>query len=234
MNPKVLIGVVTYVGKDYIFDEFWKNIQNLDYDNYDVVVVDNTKGKKYYSKLKRRGIPVHHVNRGANSRMAQDRSLNKITSIMLKGDYEYFLSIESDLLPPSDIIQRLMAHDKDVVGCMYNIGYVDSASQPPRPCLFTMNKEEINGKATRNLTADEGFSLFGRGVIRIHGCGLGTTLIRRSIVEEVPFRYTTENDRVHSDAVFYGDLHNKKIQAFVDTDIIIPHFNSDWNLVKDY
>jgi len=235
-SPKVLLGIVTYEGKDYVFDKFWKNIQSLTYDNFDVVVIDNTRTKKYYSKLKRRGVPVIHINRGANSRIAQAKSLNKIRDIMLKGDYEYFMSIESDLIPPIDIIQRLMTHNVDVVGCMYIIGMMSMKNQPPRPCLFVTEpkKDKPNSFRTANLDADVGFGLFGHGVIPIHGCGLGTTLIKRNIMEDIPFKYDLNKGKViHSDVLFYMDMNNLKKTVYVDTDIIIPHFNSDWNLVKD-
>lgn len=240
-NPKVLVATTIYEGKDYVFDLFYNNLKKLDYDNYDILIVDNSRTKKYYSKLKRKGVPVVHVNRGLNSRVAHAKSLNKIREVFLKGDYDYWLSVESDLIPPVDIIQRLMGHDKPAVGCMYTIGYADSKSEPPRPCLFVT--EQIPGEKdsfgrqqlrTRNLNPEEAYPLFGSGVMPIHGCGIGTCLIKREILEKFPFKYELNTPKVmHSDVLFYMDLHNAGIQNYVDTDVIVPHHNSNWNLVKD-
>lgn len=234
-SPKVLIGVTIYEDKDYIFKEFYENIKNLTYDNYELLIVDNSATKKYYSKLKRMGVPVIHVNRGANSRVAHAKSLNKIRDYLLKNDFDYWMSIESDLIPPVDIIERLMAHDKDSVGCMYNIGYPDSVAEPPRPCLFvTKVDENTKTLSTRNLSPEEGFSLFGKGVIPIHGCGIGTTLVKRHVLEKISFKYELNIDKVvHSDVLFYMDMHNLGMKAHVDTNIIVPHFNSKWSEVKD-
>lgn len=242
MNPKVLVATVTYDGKDYIWDKYYSNIKNLEYDNYDFLVVDNTRRTGYYKKLLKQKVNALHAPRGKNSRTALVNSYNMIRDYFLKGGYEYLLVIESDLIPPVDIITRLLRHNKEVIGCMYNIGYDYSESQPPRPCLFGVKKlkeQDGAGKITLetfNYTAEEGFGFYGNGVIKIHGCGLGTTMIHRSIMEQFNFwYYEDENDKIikHCDVIFYMDLHNANRVVYVDTDIIIPHFNSDWKNVKD-
>ena len=232
--PRVLVGTVTYEGKDYVWDKFYSNIKTLEYPNYDFVIVDNTESKSYYSKLKRRGVNAFHVKRGANSRIAFAKSMNKLRELFLQGDYDYLMIIESDLIPPKDIIQRLLSHQKDVVGCMYNIGLMNSKTVPPRPCLFTLNKETMR---TENIPPEEGFFFFGNGLVKVHGCGLGTTLVRKNILEQFKFWYYLgdEDDKTpkHSDVLFYMDLYNNRRDVFVDTDIFIPHYNQDWRTVKD-
>jgi len=232
--PKVLLGIVTYDGKAYIDKEFFNNLKNLSYPNVDVFVVDNSVNKKYYNNLKRRGLDVKHINRGQNSREAQAKSLEVIRKKALKENYDYFMSIESDLLPPVDIIERLMSYNKQVVGSMYLIGYANSKTQIPRPCLFAVrNKKGGKGVETYNIPADDGWNFFGHGVVKVHGCGLGATLIHRSVLEKVRFWYYMSTVVKHSDVLFYADLANLGIDIFVDTDILLPHFNSDWNKVAD-
>lgn len=240
--PKVLVGVVTYEGKDYIFNQFIENILNFSYPNFDVVIVDNSRGKKYYrhltKKLKRTNVQVHHVKRGLTSREAQANSLNLIRDLLLEGEYDYFMSIESDLIPPRDIIERLLTHKTPSVGCLYNIGFSNSESEPPRYCVFSV-QEKSNGKGLATINVPDHISKdwFGMGVIKVHGCGLGCTLIKTDLIEDTPFRfYISDNPdepAKHADVLWYADVHAKGIDVFVDTDIVIPHFNSDWNLVKD-
>jgi len=238
--PKVLIGIVTYEGKDYVWDKFWSNIKNLSYDNYDIMITDNSPTKKYYSKLKKRlkhekNVTIKHVNRGDTSREAQAKCLNLIRDKVLKEDYDYFMCIESDLIPPRDIIERLMSHNLPSVGCIYLIGYADSDSQPPRPCLFGLRpgKDGNDGIGTYNLPPAEGFGMFGTGVKQIHGCGLGATLIKRNILERIRFWYDLREPVKHSDVLYYMDIHNEGIPNYVDTDLIIPHYNSKWDDVTD-
>lgn len=236
--PKVLLGIVVYDGKDYIWDKFWENIKNLSYPNLDIVIVDNSKTKKFYSKIKRKNkrmknIQIIHVGRGQTSREAQAKSLNRIRDIMLNGDYEYFMSIESDLIPPRDIIERLMSYNVGVVGSMYLIGYADSKTQRPRPCLFGIDKKPDGSVGTINYPPEKGFAFFGNGLMQIHGCGIGAALFKRNIMERFRWWYDLNPPIKHSDVLFYMDLHNQGVPVYVDTNMIIPHYNSKWDDVQD-
>jgi len=233
---KVLVGIVTYAGKDYVWDKFWNNIKGLSYPDYDVVIVDNSPTKKYYSKLKKRtkhdkNVKVYHVNRGSTSREGMSKSLNRLREHFIKGDYSHLMMIESDLIPPKDITERLMSHNVGVVGSLYLIGHAGSETEPPRPCLFSLDKE--NKGCTKNLMPDVGFKFFGKGLIKIHGCGFGSTLFQREVVEQFKFWYSLDEPIKHSDVLFYMDYHNAGYRAYVDTDLIVPHYASDWNSVTD-
>jgi len=230
--PKVLVGVVTYEGKDYVWDKVYKNLQNLSYPNYDILVVDNTKDMKYYEKLKKQGVNVVHTKRGKTSREALTVSQNYIRDVVLNEGYDYLMFIESDLVPPRDIIERLMSHNRLVVGSMYYIGHHWSKKEPPRPCLFETVKRGDTTR-TENINPVRGWDYFGNGLQLIHGCGFGSTLIKREILEKFKFWYTLEPPIKHSDVLFYMDLHNAGYRAYVDTDIIVPHYNSNWGDVKD-
>jgi hypothetical protein len=233
---KVLLGIVTYEGKDYIWDKFWNNILRLTYPNLEIVIIDNSENKKYYSELKRRTkhdkhVKVMYVNRRETTRETQAVCLNRLREYFLKGDYSHLMLIESDLIPPVDIIERLMSHGVGVVGSIYLIGHADSATQPPRPCLFGIDFE--NEGATKNFPPEVGFGFFGKGLIRIHGCGFGSTLFQRWVINRFIFTYDLGKPIKHSDVMFYKDYHNSGFRAFCDTDIIIPHYPSRWEKVKD-
>lgn len=239
MTPKVLVGITIYEGKDYVWDKFYENLRKFTYPNFEVLIVDNSSNKAYYKKLlkktkKHPNTKVVHVDRGGTSREAQARSLNYIRDYFLDNNFDYFLSLESDLLPPTDIIERLISHNKLVVGCIYLIGYAHSESQPPRPCLFGVKPNPNGGfTGTFNYPPEEGFGFFGNGVVPIHGCGIGVTLIARKILERFRFWYDLNPPIKHSDVLFYMDLHNNGYVVYVDTDMIIPHYNSEWDLVTD-
>jgi hypothetical protein len=68
--PKVLIGTPTYSGKEYVRKEFVARVRELTYPHFDFLIVDNSKGTSYASKLRRDGLRVATVPRGNNSRDA--------------------------------------------------------------------------------------------------------------------------------------------------------------------
>lgn len=230
--PKVLVGVATYEGKDYVWEPFKENIEKFTYPNYDVMVVDNSKGNKYARKLKKscgnNGFMVEHIARASNSRIAHADSLNHIRQYFLENDYDYLLLLESDTLPPVDIIQRQLVTGKDVIGCMYFIGHAWDPKRPPTACLFV-----TEGKKTRRVEREEGWQLYGTGVQLIHGCGIGCTLVSRKILEQFKFWWHLSNPPKHADVLFFLDLQNAGIPVYVNTDVVVAHHPSDWDKVED-
>ena len=245
--PRVLVGVTTYYRKEYIFDRFIRNLQQLDYPAHllDVLIVDNSPGLNYTNKVRRRvpkGYKVVHIERGANSRVALTRSQNYIRKYMLERSYDYLLLVESDLLPDPQALKRLLAHDKPVVGSTYIIGTGDIQL----PCIFMGNAVVKGLGATRQLgttldpeTGKKGLDLqevseyLHTGLRQCHGCGFGCTLVQRDIVERFPFWVDKRLDNKHSDVYWYMDLEAAGVPVFVDTDHIIFHQPIPWESVSD-
>jgi glycosyltransferase involved in cell wall biosynthesis len=244
--PRVLVGVTTYAGKDYILDKCMKHINELQYpkSKIDVVIVDNSPTTAYYLKLIRRGYKrVYHVERGANTREAITKAQNKIRKILLEGDYEYLFFVESDLLIPPDSLIRLMNHSVPVVGSIYNI----ARDEKFIPCVFVddVMKGAFRGTRPLGVRPDENgikrydfqevkdFMEQKDNIIRVHGVGFGCTLLRREVIERQPFWCDERFTDKHSDVYFYLDMARAGIPVFVDITANIPHYPSNWDLVKD-
>lgn len=251
--PRILIGITTYDKKDYIFEECYNNARKLDYpsDKYDILVVDNTRDKgRYASKMKRQyGVTwCERVERGANSREGLTKSQNLIRKRFLEGDYEFLLMLESDLIPRPEQLKKLLlflkGNNLPVVGSTYYIG----TGETKVPCIF-LNDFRMGGMAgTRplgvqrdpvtgqNIAADMDEVhkfLANGGFQKVHGCGLGCTLIRRDLMERFPFWCDERFDNKHSDVYFYLDLERNQIPVYVDTGVVVPHYPIPWDTVED-
>lgn len=239
--PRVLVGIVTYSGKDYIFDRCLAAVKRFDYPKhlYDVLVVDNSEGNNYARKLRRRhpGLKVVTVGRHEDYKVSITRAQNYCRKNLLEGDYSHLLFVESDLLPDSQALKRLLAHDKPVVGSTYFLGTQDLKL----PCIFIEeenDKFQTMAKLLGKKPSPENPGKFiadfkevqewmGTGLRKCHGCGFGVTLIRKDIVERFPFWFDKEFPRKFSDSYFFLDLSRNKVPVFVDTDYIIPHYPSE-------
>ena len=238
---KVLVVTPTYEGKHYIFDKFYKRLRELTYPNYDFIIIDNSTGSNYVTKLRRMGVRnVHHCNRGRNSRDTLAISQNYAREYFLKGNYDYVFSLESDVIPPVDIIQRLMRHQKMLVGAVYLIG----TGTTKLPCLFVTDKMESGENGTRLIgtkrlggklvsVKGEVEKYLNKGLLRFHGMGLGCTLIRRDLLSSFGFWTDERYDDKHSDVYFYLALHNKGYDVWADTDLMVDHWPSKWDEVSD-
>ena len=236
--PRVLVGCPTSKHKEYFLDRYVEALKKLDFPGLDFLIVDNSGDDGVYAKkIIDAGLPAVTVERGANSREAVANSMNYLRRKVLDEGYDYLMVIEQDLIPPIDIVQRLMKHGKEVCGAIYNIGFVNSKAQPPRPCLFEKyHDNEENAWKTRNLDPKKGFSYLGTGLREIHGMGNGCILIHRSILDKYGFWYMPQDTdkKRHPDVFFFLRLDNDGIKVFVDTTEMIPHFPKPWEDVIDW
>lgn len=258
-EPRVLIGSPIYDGKDYCIKEHLKCVKGLDYNNYEHIIVDNSKTDKFYKELISMGVNAYRVDRGKNSREAINNSMNFVREYFLNGSYDYLFIIETDLFPDKNIIKRLLSHEKRVVGSYYVLGFKKdnieyekykrlystgiisqdvykeciTDLQFQRACIFELDRKKHGSLGTRNISNEESYEYFGTGLRQVHGCGLGATLIRRDIIERFPFWTDSRFDGKHHDVYFYMDLHNEGIEVYIDTDVLIKHKPSRWLEVED-
>lgn len=229
MIPKVLIFTVIYDQKDYCLQEFLRHSKKISYPNKRHIFIDNSTGQDYYIKLKRLGLDAFHIERGNNSREALARSQNLARQMAEKQRYDYLFSLESDIMVPENIIQRLMMHCKPVVTALYTIG----TPEIPIPCItMPYFDEKISAFGTKLLPREEWENYRNNGLKQVQAGGFGTCLIYKSVFTRFKFTYDVRFTG-HSDVYFFNDCFNERIPVYVDTDIICEHKNSDWNNVKD-
>lgn len=228
---KVLVFTTTYEGKDYVFEEFLEHVKKINYPNFRHIWLDNSVGDDYYNKLKSKGLEVYKIKRGGSSREAITRGQLFARKIAIDEGYDFLMSIESDLLVPPTIIQDLMKHWQPVVTALYHIGSPDGSIRVPCISLPEYSKEH-HGWGSRLLNVNEFNDYHMKGLKQVHTGGMGVCLMQRHIFTEVPF-YFDVRFAGHSDIYFFAKCFEKKIPVFVDTDVIVPHKNSNWLDVKD-
>jgi hypothetical protein len=233
MEPKILLASPINIIKKYCLFDWLEHIKKLTYPNVDIFLVDNSLLPTFSEKIRSMGFDCAYENpAGREARYFMATSLERCRVKFLSGQYTHLFSLECDIFPPLDIIEKLLAHDLDVVGTTYwyYSGY-DSMLQ-----LFEMNnfhtdfenhKKEFR---SRRLTFEEA-QLFMNGQVKpIYANGIGCTLIKRWILEQFKF-HIDPTDAGFADSVFHTDLWLSGIPNFVDTSIIPVHRNSNWNTI---
>ncbi len=229
--PRVLIFTLIYEAKDYCLGEFLKHSKAITYPNTRHIFIDNSKTTNYYEKLKGMGLEAYHVNRGANSREALARCQNFARKMAIEEDYPYLFSLESDIMCPPDIIQRLMVHGKDVISGLYYIGNKKTGVIIPCATLPKWN-ENIGAWGTRLLYKEEIDDFVKAGLVKVQAAGMGCCLIHRNAYIRTSFTYDPRFNG-HSDIYFFNEMFQQKVPVFIDTDIKCEHDNSAWSEVKD-
>jgi len=228
MIPKVLIFTAIYDKKDYSLKKFLECTSKLTYPNFRHIFIDNSETLDYYEKLKGMNLDVYHVERGNNTRESLARAQEFARMLAEKEDYDYILSIESDIYVTPDTVQTLMFHAKDVVTAWYEIG----TKEIRVPCItLEYFDEKIGAYGTRLLKPDEFDAFTNKGLRKVQAGGMGCCLIYKSVFLRFKFTYD-ERFTGHSDIYFFNDCFNNKIPVFVDTDLRFEHENSDWSKVE--
>lgn len=220
---KVLIGCPVAEVKDYCFDEWVNKVNNLTYENKDVLIVDNTDHRKYYESLKKKytNFDFARVNPNMFSEFkhALAKSHDTIRKKALSGNYDYLLHLESDVFPPIDVIERLIECNRRIVGGLYHIELGEQSK------LMVQEIEDFGFAHRETTNLDETDLSFVDGKIKkVFSCGLGCVLIHKSVLKEIEFRYETGSP-VHPDSFYYADLNQKGYSVYVDTSIFCEHLN---------
>jgi len=245
--PRVLVATTTYQGKDYAFEKYIDSIRSIKYPNYKHLMVDTSQGTSYLSTLRRRGVRTLQADAGDDAYEAVTNGYQKIWDYALDNNFDYVLTVESDLYPEPDVIDRLLLHDKEIVGSWYFLG-LPHQDEYFQPCIMVDRETEQGMIGSRMLGTKyklDGGKVISRqeigrwwksGLQPCHGCGFGCTLIDTDLMAEIPEldHIDRGGDKQHTDTWFYFQLRNNGIQPFVDTDREVDHDPSPWTDKKTW
>ena len=221
LQMKVLVGCPTCDIYEYCLDEYIDAAKNLSYPNYDILIVDNSKTDEYKKKIQSKGIKCIKdkyiepaVKRIVNSRnILREKALN----------YDYFLSLEQDVIPPKDIIEQLLKTNKKVIS-----GITFSKLQGRiLPLIWKENGEKIRFYKPEELEP--------RRIEKIRTAALGCILIHKEVLEKIEFRYE-KNKECFDDMFFCNDLNQKNIPLYADTGLKCKHLikNKTWKNIQKF
>jgi len=223
--PKVLIVSPTNSRKDYCTIDFVNNLRSLTYPEKDFCFCDNSYDPIFHvQEFILRGIDCLYVHpQGKSNTQYICQSFNALRDYFLKGDWEWFLSVECDLFPPADIIETLLAYHKPVVSCRYFLAHGAHSH-----LLATEFDDSFSLNFNRNIFCLEGFHEYGTRKTKSGNSGLGCILIHRSVIAAIPFRLIDES--THNDTVASLDRDYFGIETTY-CDEIITHKNSSWEYI---
>lgn len=211
-QPKVMVGIATYSGEEYCLEEFINSLKLLTYDNIEIVFVDNSEDDFYADKIRGHDFKVVRDPPGNKNRIERIISArNKIKDIFLDSNNDYLLFLDSDVIAPNDIIQRLLDHDKDICAGIYLGGTTIQGKVRIMPVVFLFHDKEKNlvRIPSRNEVAGNDF-------VEAAAAGLGCTLISRGVLENITFRNIGRSTTGGEDAAFYKDARENSHDCFVD------------------
>lgn len=235
---KVLLACPTSDVKLYCQDKWIKHINKLTYQNLDILIIDNSKTKDNSEILKSYNIPnlkVMWVGKEFDFEKINIREImtfctNIILQYSLNKGYDYWFSLESDVFPPLNIIEHLIASNFHVCGLPY---FHAGGEEPPRLINHTLNKCNI----AMPKTSSETFHEVTGDYIRVYQSGIGCMLFDRiSLIKIGKLKYRDTLGGEFPDAFMLDKLFiDNKYLPYIDTRFYAYHFNSDikWNELRN-
>lgn len=234
MFPKVLISSPTASAKNYCFDKFILNISKFTYPNFKVVLFDNTLDKgenvKYlnnrFYELFGHNNWFQAIKTNCDSSSVIERmsnSHNDLVDYAKENNYPLILHLETDVMPPYDVIERLFVQRKQVIGSVY---YRDEGLWR-KPMIQQRLEIAPRNIKTYNLEPNEDATFLDGTTKLVAHVGLGCVLMQTRIFINLKFRFI-ENIDMHPDSYFAEDCFRNNIPIYCDTSIICEHDNKNW------
>ncbi|MEM4244785.1 MAG: glycosyltransferase family A protein [Candidatus Nanoarchaeia archaeon] len=228
-KAKVLVGCPTSMHKAYCLKQYAEAVKKLTYKKYDILLVDNSENDEYLEKIKDEGIkaikgPYHEL---ARERIIKSRNILRQKTIE---NYDYLLSLEQDVIPPPNIIEKLLSHEKEITtGIYFANNIMPDGSIALIPLAYKLTDEK-----TLSMTPLSEGEVFKDQLIKIVSCGLGCVLISKNVLKKIKFRYEKDSP-AFDDRWFCIDAYNLKIPIYADTSVRCKHLikgHQPWKNIK--
>ena len=157
------------------------------------------------------------------SRMAM--SHNDCREYAIKYGYDYILHLETDVFPPSNVIEQLMVHGKKVIGGIYDRDEGKWRKLMVQKHIYS-SPQNINSV---NFEAGDDVYFIDGSVKSVSSVGLGCVLIHSSVFKNIPFRFV-KGENNHPDSYFSEDCFRKGIKIYADTSVYCRHENKAWGV----
>jgi GT2 family glycosyltransferase len=126
---------------------------------------------------------------------------------LLTTDADYILFLDSDMMPPADMLVKLIEHDKPIVSAL-------AFRRVPEyePCIY---------KAINDTEATV-YTDYPKGLIEVAGVGMACCLIKREVFEQVPGPWYMPG-KLGEDLSFCKRVRDAGIPIHVDTNLVCGH-----------
>lgn len=218
----MLVGTPLSSLKEYSIPDYIKALKSLSYKNLETLVLDNSpEGKDLSEQFKTTGINYIKTKHTNSVREMLSRDRNFFRKKVLEEGFDYWLSLEQDIVPPPNVVEALLANNKkEIVSATYFNFSHEKEDNIPKPDMFCLiNPEDTEFEVTRRLLFDD---LWPSRLIKVFVTGIGCMLIHKSVLEKLEFHFDPKVS-VYDDVWFCKDAHKHGIGVYLDSKVLCVH-----------
>lgn len=246
-QPKIIVGCPVSDYHQYCTLIYLARLHDLT-SKPDIFLVDNSKTPAFFQFLQKEQIPsIRACFDIANVKEKIAASRNILRKKVLDEGYDYFLSLEQDVIPPANVIETLLAHKKPIVSAVYYSYFPVLGKQELFPVAYRWlsTEEQEDMQKHKNILQKFNPALYQElqknnfdfskvrmkltpkdveqpQLLKVKQCGLGCVLIAREVLEKISFRIDQKTDGF-DDATFCDDALAQRYELFLDTSVKCKH-----------
>jgi len=136
-------------------------------------------------------------------------------------NFDYLLSVDSDIVMPPDTLVKMFNHDVDIVSGVY------IQRKPETDIIEIYRKNSYGGVSNVSME-----NISPNGLHEIDACGFGCVLIKSDVIKKIQypqFLYTSavdHKDTISEDIYFCKKAKEHGVKIYVDSSIICNHIGS--------
>lgn len=142
----------------------------------------------------------------------------QLADIAVKDNFDYIMFIDSDMVFEPDIIDRLMAHDKDIVSAM-----AFKRKAPFQPCFYSKCRYDIEN---HDFEIQSPVEWTENELLEIEGVGMACCLIKTKVLKETPKPWFFPFEEFGEDLSFCIRARSQGFKIFLDTSIQVGHLGT--------
>lgn len=233
-KPKILVGAPTSKMHDYIIDRYIENLNKFTYPNFDVLLVDTSEEEDWlrtriFNNLNGKlGITREKPTKNIFETLTNAR--NGIIKYFLSNGYDYLLMIDTDTLPPSNTIEKLLSHNKHIVGFLTHGGTKENKNE--KPIVLKSGNLVAGGIRGLDYYSWEEIEQMNGKLTKVWATSVGCLLVKREVFEAgVKFRYTPYFN-AGEDVWFFLEANSAGFEFWLDPFRVI-HENRYWKKIEE-
>jgi GT2 family glycosyltransferase len=217
--PKVLVGSPISDHHEYCYDSYKESLNNLSYPNFDILLVDNSKNDEFYNVVKK-DFPCFKLPYFESVKDRLTGSRNILREKVLKEGYDYLFCLDQDVVPPRDIIERLVNSNQKIISGLYMNPFTRGGKTRVCPVAWVYHQDD---KSKLVFVREDILST--NKTYPVNLVGTGCILIHRDVLAKLKFRTEKDKEGV-DDSFFCIDAQASGYKIYLDTSIKCNHLVS--------
>lgn len=194
-QPRVLVGSPVADVKRYCLGNYIEGLRKLTYKNFDVVLVDNSKTDDYAKEIAKLGFNVIKTPCREHVGDSVIEGMNILRDLAIK-EYDYFLCLHQDVVPPTNVIEKLLEAKKDIVTGV--VPHVLVKEDGIAKNIALIGQEDENNPEKYRYFNIESVLKNKEGIIKVDFCATNCLMLSKDVLKKIKFRVEIEDRKSHN------------------------------------